>query len=739
MQSCHQAQATCGGETACAVPQPGSVVELNVEWWNDSCSCTTFPTNASCSEQLMFYRFAPQSPAQAQVCLQDDSAALDATSFLVTLYFAVPLLLCLGLLRRATIPRAKLGESAPTASLRPLATLRFDELSFTVPLSGKHPQPTTKLILNRVSSVLLPQTLTAIMGPSGCGKTTLLDILANRQTKGHGQVTGTVWLNNQVLNLKYWSRISAYVTQFDVLFPFLTVREMLTFSAMLRSSQLDFDSQVARVVQELELHNCQETQIGDKFTKGISGGQARRVTVGIELLANPSVLFLDEPTSGLDSTSAKSLVATLKRLAVGGMTIACTIHQPRASTFQLFDCLILMKSGEVAYSGLLVDIPGYLKTHLGVEVDPKTNLADFIVDLTYPREGGDGDKDGDAVVNRLVGAWAATKTNQSLNSSVTATQDELIAHVKSQSVDGRSRYVQSLPKQVEILLCRSYLNAARNRGYHVALLLQNAQYLFYGLLFVGLRIYGEPENSTIQDEYILDLYRKNFLYQVMNTVCIVESVVISSAFLEKQLFSREFASGSYSLAAYHLTWYIRLTVDSIWKGFIAAVLCYFFPPLRLTADNFFFFAVVLMVVSSLGGALGFFMACVINDMEGAANIHNTVIGFMGTYAGFFLPSLLIPIFTLWAYYLSFFKYSFEALTLNEFGPCASQFMLTQFLSVDLSLNRWTNLLVLMAYPIIFHLFAVLGTAFVTGSLTLKCKPTVSTTINEETKDQIQLA
>lgn len=529
------------------------------------------------------------------------------------------------------------------------------------------------------------------------------------------------------------------MTQFDVLFPYLTVTEMLTFSAMLRSSDLDFNAQVLRVLRELELMSCKDTQIGDKFNKGISGGQARRVTVGLELLANPIVLFLgqwftrtklkltrltDEPTSGLDSTSAKSLVETLKRLTISEqMTIACTIHQPRSSTFQLFDRLILMKSGELAYAGTLKDIPLYLETNLGLQVDAKANLADFIVDLTYPREDNDNEEvDGTvAVVDRLVGAWANSSNakQEHAAATITTTQNMLIDYVKSQSVDGQSKYVQSLPKQVEILLRRSYLNAMRNRGYHTALVLQNCQYLFYGLLFVGLRIYGSDSGGDALQENQVNLFRKNFLYQVMNTVCIVESVVISSAFLEKNLFYREFASGSYSVLAYHLTWYIRLTVDSTWKGCIAAVLCYFFPPMRMEAQAFFFFAVVLMVVSSLGSVLGFFMACLINDVEGAANIHNTVIGFMGTYAGFFLPSLLIPVFTLWAYYLSFFKYSFEALTLNEFGPCASQYMLTQFLSVDMTLNRWTNILVLMAYPIIFHMLAFAGTLAMTGYFSRK--------------------
>lgn len=96
---------------------------------------------------------------------------------------------------------------------------------------------------------------------------------------------------------------------------------------------------------------------------------------------------------------------------------------------------------------------------------------------------------------------------------------------------------------------------------------------------------------------------------------------------------------------------------------------------------------------------------------------------MGTYAGFFLPSVLIPIFTLWAYYASFMKYAFEALEWNEWGNCASTYMINQFLSLDVTLNRWTNILVLMAYPIGFHLLAVMSSLRKTGDLKCGCRRT----------------
>lgn len=609
------------------------------------------------------------------------------------------------------------------------------------------PQINDKIILNNISGSLEPKTLTAVMGPSGCGKSSLLDILAFR---GRGQstknVSGKISVNQAPRGV-YWKRISAYVEQFDALFPHLTVREMLKYTAELRcvGDASKITSAVDRVLKDLELEHVANTMIGDRQIKGISGGQARRVTVGLELLASPVVLFLDECTTGLDSTSAKTLIETLKRLIQSnGCTIVCTIHQPRSSTFRLFDNLILLKGGEMAYFGPIKDIALYLKENLNVVVPKGVNLADFIVDMTYdkeevgPRRGAISDGSNASAITRkdttdaLIAGWKSPNAKKPIWAgsvlsnypSASSSSKELNDFVKGQGFGGDSRFTRSLPQQVEILLRRSYLNMSRNRGLFAALGLQNIQYLFYGLLFLGLRINVNPSASSTSfvqnggpsgtnsswlgtsDLFQLNLFKRNFLYQVMNTVCIVESVVIASAFLEKSIFLREHAAGGYSVAAYHAAWYIRLTCDAIWKGFLASLLSYFFPPMRMEPDAFFFFAAVQMVTSTLGSSLAFLMASAVSNAEGAANIHNTVIGFAGTYAGFFLPSLLIPIFTLWTYYLSFSKYSFEALELNEWNDCASYMMRVNFLSLDMTLTRWTNLLVLMAYPVIFHLGAL---------------------------------
>ena len=165
--------------------------------------------------------------------------------------------------------------------------------------------------------------------------------------------TGTTHYNG---SLDLFTVTSAYVTQTDVLLPTLTVRETLLCAASLRLPPATTSQQrsqlVEEIILELGLKECVDTRVGDGFKRGgCSGGERRRVSIGVQMLRNPSVLFLDEPTTGLDATSAFHLVKTLKHLANTGRTVITTIHQPRSDIFFLFDRLTLLSRGNIAYAG----------------------------------------------------------------------------------------------------------------------------------------------------------------------------------------------------------------------------------------------------------------------------------------------------------------------------------------------------------------------------------------------------
>jgi len=184
-------------------------------------------------------------------------------------------------------------------------------------------------------------------GASGAGKTTLLDVIAG--LKNTGVVEGKILINGQPATKELIAAMTGYVEQFDTLFPFSTIRETLAFAARLRLPRAISDEIKMKIVDEildiLDLTSMQHYIIGNAKIQGLSPAQAKRVNIGVELVANPSILFLDEPTTGLDSKNAMTVMKVAKRIARSGRAIICTIHQPSAELFFLFDRLLLLGAG----------------------------------------------------------------------------------------------------------------------------------------------------------------------------------------------------------------------------------------------------------------------------------------------------------------------------------------------------------------------------------------------------------
>ncbi|RLN91242.1 hypothetical protein BBJ28_00016969 [Nothophytophthora sp. Chile5] len=219
-------------------------------------------------------------------------------------------------------------------------TVAFKDLWYSVP-DPTDPKKTIDL-LKGVSGFALPGTITALMGSSGAGKTTLMDVIAGRKTGG--KIQGQILLNGHPATDLATRRSTGYCEQMDIHSDSSTFREALTFSAFLRRGADVSDSQKHDSVSEcLELLDM--TSIADEIIRGSSTERMKRLTIGVELAAQPSVLFLDEPTSGLDARSAKLIMDGVRKVADTGRTIVCTIHQPSLAVFQVFDSLILLKRG----------------------------------------------------------------------------------------------------------------------------------------------------------------------------------------------------------------------------------------------------------------------------------------------------------------------------------------------------------------------------------------------------------
>ncbi len=197
-------------------------------------------------------------------------------------------------------------------------------------------------LLSGVNGSIPTGKITAVMGPSGAGKTTFLNVMAGKAQR----TGGSVYVNGVVADLEEYKGIIGFVPQDDTMLHELTVEEVITHSAYMRLPvglpSEEKDEIIKDVINSLGLTHVQNSVIGDELRHGVSGGERKRVSVGIEIVTKPSFLCLDEPTSGLDSVASLSLVKALKELATQGVTIVAVLHQPKYDIFALFDNVLLL-------------------------------------------------------------------------------------------------------------------------------------------------------------------------------------------------------------------------------------------------------------------------------------------------------------------------------------------------------------------------------------------------------------
>nr|QIK02750.1 ATP-binding cassette sub-family G member 4-like protein [Nilaparvata lugens] len=276
------------------------------------------------------------------------------------------------------------GIVAPSFSLKHLpkrqpVDIKFSDLNYTVPDNSR---AGSKKILDDLHGEFRSGELVAILGPSGAGKSTLLNSLVGFGNEG---MTGTILVNNQLMDASSFRKLSCYIMQKGELLPYLTVGEAMMVSANLKLGASVNNREKKVIIDEIltamGLNHCTETRC-----KNLSGGQKKRLLVAVELVDNPPVMFLDEPTSGLDSSSSVQCVALLKLLAQGGRTIVCTIHQPNARTFEMFDQLYVLAPGHCIYEGPVRSLVPFLASH-SLICPSYHNPADFVIEVAMGQHG----------------------------------------------------------------------------------------------------------------------------------------------------------------------------------------------------------------------------------------------------------------------------------------------------------------------------------------------------------------
>ncbi|KAI5076203.1 hypothetical protein GOP47_0008268 [Adiantum capillus-veneris] len=282
----------------------------------------------------------------------------------------------------------RIGEDDPYATSKlgyGPAGLMFEDLTYTVTKKMKKDGQWISKdmdLLHQVAGFAPKAMVTAVMGPSGAGKSTFLDALAGRIATG--SLGGIVKLDGHRVSPTLIKRVSAYVMQDDQLFPMLTVWETLMFAAEVRLgnkvSREEKRMRVVKLIDQLGLNSAQNTFIGDEGHRGVSGGERRRVSIGVDIIHGPSLLFLDEPTSGLDSTSAFSVIEKVHAIAESGSTVLLTIHQPSFRIQQLLNHLIVLARGKLVYQGPPSSVAAHL-SGMNRKVPKGENSIEYLLDV----------------------------------------------------------------------------------------------------------------------------------------------------------------------------------------------------------------------------------------------------------------------------------------------------------------------------------------------------------------------
>jgi ABC-type multidrug transport system ATPase subunit len=367
-------------------------------------------------------------------------------------------------------------------------------LSFGYSGLSFQPKGVANPILQNVTGQIERGSLVAVMGGSGAGKSTFVNVLMGKVS----HTGGTVTVNNKAVKIKRFKKLIGYVPQDDIVLPELTVYENILHSAKVRLprnwSTSDIQAHVDSVIECLELSHVRDSLVGSIAKPVLSGGQRKRVSIGMELAAAPMAIFLDEPTSGLDATAASSIMRMLKALARLGISVIVIIHQPRVEIFDMLDNLILLGSGQTIYEGPQTGVRHYFE-NIGFVFPEHGNHGDVVTDI-ITGNGRPYKKAGDISKQALISHWATTRresaeANEEESDTFSLKLAALVPIPRPQAVKNRGALRVF---QVWFSLKRAFLQQYRSLGSLAAemglcalagLLLGLAQESKNGVLFVG--------------------------------------------------------------------------------------------------------------------------------------------------------------------------------------------------------------------------------------------------------------
>ncbi|XP_074659151.1 protein white-like isoform X2 [Tubulanus polymorphus] len=554
-------------------------------------------------------------------------------------------------------------------------TLTWNNVNVYLPADGrgccKGESDYVKHILKDVSGMIKPGSLLAVMGASGAGKSTLLNVLTYRN-RGKLKVTGDVRVNGQRIG-EGMTAMSGYVQQDDLFIGTLKVREHLWFQAMLRMDHhISYKKRLQRiedVLLELGLMKCADSIIGiPGRTKGISGGEMKRLSFASEVLTNPPLMYCDEPTSGLDSFMAQNVIQTLKNLTAKGKTIMCTIHQPSSEVFEMFDRLLLMAEGRVVYLGPAAKASGYFKKN-GFVCPMNYNPADYYVHTLAIVPGREEEcrKKVDKFFNDYETSDLFNEVMDDIENVTNAatTEGDFLIEDEEEAFSDRSRYKASFWWQFYAVFWRSWVGTYRDVYVFNTRLIQTIVIsLVVGLLFMS------EGGSSLNEVAILNINGALFYMAIFSTFRNLMGVI--SVFpTEMPLYFRDYSNGMYRPIIYFTCKSLAELPIFIGLPALFVVVSYWMVGLYPDAGKFFVCLVTVIIVANTAVSFGYMISTCSSTVKIAMSLAPPLTIPLMLFGGFFLNSGSIPKFLEWLKYLSWFQYANEILVINQWDQVTS--------------------------------------------------------------------
>ncbi|CAL5213627.1 unnamed protein product [Lathyrus oleraceus] len=573
----------------------------------------------------------------------------------------------------------------------------------------------SKSILEGLTGYAKPGQVLAIMGPSGSGKSTLLDALAGRLGSNTRQ-SGEILINGNKQALAYGT--SAYVTQDDTLLTTLTVKEAVYYSAQLQlpdtMSKQDKKQRADSTIREMGLQDATNTRIGGWGVKGISGGQKRRVSICIEILTHPSLLFLDEPTSGLDSAASYYV---MKRIASLGKkdgiqrTIIASIHQPSTEVFQLFHNLCLLSSGKTVYFGPASAASEFFALN-GFPCPPLQNPSDHLLKTINKDFDQDIEMDlaqmsrtisTEQAIGILVTSFKSSEINQEVINEV-----EVLSKKDNNSTYKKKKHAGFL-NQCLVLTRRSFVNMFRDLGYYWLRL-----GIYIALAISLATVFNDLDKSygSIQD-------RGSFLMFVFSFLTFMTIGGFPSYVEDMKVFERERLNGHYGVTAYVIGNTVSSLPYLLMVSLIPGAIAYYPSGLQKGYQHFLYFICALFSCLMLVESLMMIVASIVPHFLMGIITGAGIQGIMMLAGGFFrLPNdLPNPFWRYPMFYIAFHRYAFQGSYKNEFeglkfdrdggvggslNYISGEEILRNKWHVDMSYSKWVDLGVLLGMIVLYR-------------------------------------